>query len=90
MHSLGVLNEQLQENYIVTLKNIQTKTIWVLVITLVVFITIGALVASFLSKFIIYPINKLIKSSEIITQEETKGKKKLKTKKEKFNNEKKN
>ena len=60
---------------------IQTQTIEALVIFAVVFTMIGILIAVFLSKFVIYPMNKLIKSAEKITppqQEEPKEKKRSK------------
>ncbi len=46
-----------------------------LIICAVVFVIVGILIAIFLSKFVIYPINKLIKSAEKITEEDAKKRK---------------
>ena len=71
-HSLDVLKQQMPQDQIALVQEIQTKTIYVSAIALFVFFVIGVLVALFLSKFVIYPINKLIKSAEKITQEKEK------------------
>ena len=63
------------------LNNVEQNTKLALIISATAFILIGVLIAIFLSKFVIFPINKLIKSAEKITEEETKEKKKSKGKK---------
>jgi len=70
LNSINVLNEQIQVGQEVYLQELQNKTIWVLSIAGVLYATIGVLVAIFLSKFIIYPINKLIKSAEKIVDDD--------------------
>lgn len=59
--------------------SINTKTI--LIIASVVFIVVGILIAMFLSKFVIYPLNKLIQSAEKIADEDKTNKKTSKGKK---------
>ena len=57
----------------------------ILTISVTFFILTGILIAMFLSKFVIYPINKLIKSAEKITEDDIKDKKYSKKKGEKRN-----
>ena len=61
--------------------NIRENTFLTLIISTAVFALIGVLIFLFLSKFVIYPINKLIKSAEKIAEEDKEGNKKIKTKK---------
>jgi len=70
LNSINVLEQQVQIGQEVYLQDLQNKTIWVLAIAGVLYATIGVLVAIFLSKFIIYPINKLIKSAEKIVDDD--------------------
>ncbi len=79
--SLQGLNEQLQAGQAVNVQTLQSKTIWVLGVAGILFALIGIATAIFLSKFIIYPINKLIRSAEKIAEEDKNGKKLLKAKK---------
>lgn len=79
--SLQNLNGQLQAGQVVNVYEIQNKTVWVLGISAVLFAIAGIATAVFLSKFIIYPINKLIRSAEKIAEEDKNGKKMLKNKK---------
>jgi two-component system sensor histidine kinase VicK len=81
LHSLNVLNEQLQEGQTIYIQELQNKTIWALGISGIIFAVICILTAIFLSKYIIYPINKLIKSAEKISEEDKKVKKIFKSKK---------
>ncbi|MGN1298159.1 MAG: sensor histidine kinase [Clostridia bacterium] len=60
------------------INNLKNNTKLILAISTSIFILVGILISVFLSKFVIYPINKLIKSAEKITDEETKEKKKNK------------
>ena len=73
--SLHNLNLQLQEGQALDLQTLQDKTIWV-------FTLVAILVAIFLSQFIIYPINKLIKSTEKITGEDKETNRTLKSRKQ--------
>ena len=66
------------EQEIQIIQNLKTNTIIILIIIGVLLAIVGLLIAGFLSKFVIYPINKLIKSAEKVTEED---KKKTKTKK---------
>ena len=66
------------EQEIQILQNLKTNTIVILIIIGVLLAIVGLLIAGFLSKFVIYPINKLIKSAEKVTEED---KKKVKSKK---------
>ena len=64
------------------IKELQNKTIGALAIAGVLFALVGIITASILSKYLIYPINKLIESAEKIAEEENKiGKKMLARKK---------
>lgn len=82
INSLNVLNSQIQDGQALNLdevqsmlENIQKNTVMSLVIAGVLFVTVGILISIFLSRFVIYPINKLIESAEKITEED-----KIKTK----------
>ena len=66
------------EQEIQILQNLKINTIIILIIIGVLLAIVGLLIAGFLSKFVIYPINKLIKSAEKVTDED---KKKVKSKK---------
>ena len=81
LNSLHDLNEQLQMGLSVDMQGFQNKTIWVLGIAEIIFGIVGILTALFLSRYIIYPISKLIKSAEEITEEDKKGRKVLKNRK---------
>ena len=70
------------------LEIMQKNNVTALIIAGVTFTVGGILVASFLSRFVIYPIDKLIKSAEKITEEEKPNSKNSKnTKKAKKNSE---
>ena len=81
LNSLHDLNEQMQMGQAVDMQGLQNKTIWVLGIAEIIFAIVGILTALFLSRYIIYPISKLIKSAEEITEEDKKGRKVLKNRK---------
>ncbi len=70
--SMQIQNGQVQNTKqtleILNQLNINTKTI--LIIASIVFIVVGLLIAIFLSRFVIYPLNKLIKSAEQITTDD--------------------
>ena len=85
IESLNNMSAQIQTNQMTEagqvldfINNLKNNTKLILVISSSVFILVGILVSVFLSKFVIYPINKLIKSAEKITDEEPKEKKKNK------------
>ena len=65
------------------INNLENNVKITLIISAVVFIMIGIIISIYLSKFVIYPINRLIKSAEKITEEN--GKKVNKRKKENKN-----
>ena len=75
---LGLGNIESQEQFLNLIQNLETNTKITLAICAVIFTIVGILVAMFLSKFVIYPINKLIKSAEEITDEDGNNKKKNK------------
>lgn len=94
IYSLNGLNEQISNSNITNLDQVtlelnqlKTNTLKALVVATVVFAIIGGLISAFLSKFVIYPINKLIKSAEKMTEdEEPKTKKKSRKKKTEVDN----
>lgn len=71
-----VSSEQVEE----ILNIIQQRTSITLIVAGIVFAIIGIIAAIALSKFVIYPIDKLIKSAEKITEEDYTNKKKIKKK----------
>ncbi len=75
LNSLHVLNEQIQLGQAINIQEWQDKTILGLGISGIIFAFVGIATAIFLSKFIIYPINKLIESAEKIAEEDKTGKK---------------
>ena len=81
LNLLQTLNEQIGTGQAVDIQELQTKTVYVLGICGILFAMVGILTAALLSRFIIYPINKLIKSAERITEEDKNGEKKVKGKK---------
>lgn len=62
------------------INQIKHNTVISLGIVAIVFAIIGCLISAFLSEFVIYPINKLIKSAEKVTEEDGKSKTKNKKK----------
>ena len=90
IEALNNMNTQIQANQITEIgqvldfiDNLKNNTKLILVISTSIFILVGILISLFLSKFVIYPINKLIKSAEKITDEENKEKKRKKKKEKK-------
>ncbi|MCI8760539.1 MAG: cell wall metabolism sensor histidine kinase WalK [Clostridia bacterium] len=82
LNSLQLIKEEIKVGQEINIQELQIKVIWIVAIALIVFAIVGLVTAIFLSKFIIYPINKLIKSAEkIATEEEKTGKKTTKGKK---------
>ena len=89
IYSLNVLNDSINSGtleglgqVINIINNIKSNTFLALIVCTAVFIVVGILIFVFLSKFVIYPINKLIKSAEKITEEDSKdGTKKTKSRK---------
>ena len=78
LNLLESMNEQIQVGQAIAIQEWQNKTIVILVVTGMVLAIIGILAAVFLSQYIIYPISKLIKSAEGITEEDKNGKRILK------------
>ncbi len=62
------------------LQSIEKNTKWTIGIVSVIFALVAIIIAKYLSKFVIYPLNKLIKSAEKATKEEVISKKKGKNK----------
>ena len=88
MYSLNVLNNAIEDGALDNLvqisdiiTNVRYNTFIALIMCTVVFLVVGILIFIFLSKFVIYPINKLIKSAEKIAEEDKEGTKKVKSKK---------
>ena len=77
IHSLDYLQVEELSQKVAQLK---INTAIALTICTVVFAIIGCLIAVFLSRYVIYPINKLIKSAEKIAEEDSGNKKKTKKK----------
>ncbi len=78
INSINLINlETIENDGLENIVNaIQQNTKMVLIVATVVFTLISFVIAVFLSRFVIYPINKLIKSAEKVTAEDSKGKKK--------------
>ena len=76
LNSIGLLNFKVENGQVSSeqvetiLTTIQQRTSITLIIAGVVFAIIGIIAAIVLSKFVIYPIDKLIKSAERITDED--------------------
>lgn len=68
------------EHFTSIMEELRTNTKITLTICGVAFAIVGVLVSIFLSRFVIYPINKLIKSAEEITDEDNSKKKNRKSK----------
>ncbi len=81
LNLLQNLNQQIEAGQVIEMQILQNKTLYVLGISGIVFAMVGIITAIFLSRFIIYPINKLIESAEKITDEDKNGIKLLKGKK---------
>ena len=85
LNSLNYINEQIQAGQAsnINIEYLQNKTFLILGVSAILFALTGIVVAIFLSKFIIYPINKLIESAERLADEDkNKNKKKSKKKNE--------
>ena len=79
--NLKVENGQVSSVQVEEILNIiQQRTSITLIVAGIIFAIIGIIAAIALSKFVIYPINKLIKSAEKITEEDNTGKKKIRKK----------
>ncbi len=77
INSINVLNTQIESGEIQNLEQVtnylqgtQQNNVIILVITSLAFIICAIVISLFLSKFVIYPINKLIKSAEKIAEDE--------------------
>ena len=82
INSLDSLNNLIQANEIGQVANqisrLENDTKIILLVSSAVFVIIGLLIAMYLSKFVIYPINKLIKGASKITEEDRKRGKRAK------------
>ncbi len=79
--NLKVENGQVSSVQVEEILNIiQQRTSITLIVAGIIFAIIGIIAAIALSKFVIYPINKLIKSAEKITEEDNTNKKKIRKK----------
>ncbi len=81
LSSLHTLNEQIEAGQAIQMQELQNKTSKALGVAVGISGVISILMAIVLSKYIIYPIDKLIKSAEKITEEDKEGKKVFKNKK---------
>lgn len=81
LSSLNTLNEQIQTGQAVEIQELQNKAVGGLGIAGGIFAIVSVLAAIILSQYIIYPIDKLIKSAEKITEDDKNGKKVFKNKK---------
>ncbi len=81
--NIQIGNDQSQniDQVIKVINNTEINTKIILLISGIVFATVGILISIFLSKFVIYPINKLIESTEKITEEDNKTNKIFKNRK---------
>lgn len=86
LNALNTFNIQIENGQLSTIQeisnninNIEMQTKTTLIAAGVVFAIVGIIIAMVLSKFVIYPINKLIKSAEKIAEDDSKTK--IKTKK---------
>lgn len=82
LSSLNDLSGQAQTGQvIVSIQELRNQTTAILAIAGIILAIVHVLAAAVLSKYIIYPINKLIKSAEKIAEEDKSGKKNLKNRK---------
>ena len=79
INSLNTINNQITSNQVsqigqVTnqINQLTSETKIMLIVSCVVFLIIGIAISIYLSKFVIYPINKLIKASNKISEEDIK------------------
>ena len=92
INSLNFINNQVamdelksQADLLVLISQVRHNTVISLTISAVVFAIVGVLVSIFLSRFVIYPIDKLIKSAEEITDDDKNKFKNKKIRKNKNN-----
>ena len=81
LNSIDVLKGQISAGQTIEIQELQNQTMIALGIAGIIFSIICLFTAIFLSKYIIYPINKLIESAEKITEEDKNVKKIFKNKK---------
>ena len=85
INSLNSINTQIEANQIqdfgqtiTQINSLKNDTKIILIVSSAVFIIVGIIIAVYLSKFVIYPINKLIKASNKINEEDIKKGKRVK------------
>lgn len=81
LRSLNDLSGQVQTGQVVSIQELQGQTVGMLGICAVFLAMIHIIAAIFLSRYIIYPINRLIKSAEKMAEEDKNGKRNLKNRK---------
>lgn len=88
LNSINNVEMQIESGQVTTMRQVSdmnsyiiTNTRTTLFIAAIVFAVVGVLIAIFLSRFVIYPINKLIESAEKIADDEKASKKSSKSKK---------
>ena len=88
LNSLNDLNFKIENGQIENLEqvsqvlySINTDIKVSLVVAVIFFVVVGVIIATILSKFVIYPINKLIKSAEKINEDDKNTKKAFKNRK---------
>ena len=81
LNTLNNLNEQIQTRQMISIQELQNQTIWALGISGAILALVSILMAMFLSRYVIYPINKLIKGAEKVAEDDKNGKKILKNRK---------
>lgn len=70
LHALNIIQNQVQTGQVILIQEVRSKIIGLLGITGIVLAFFGIVIAIILSKYVIYPINKLIKSAETITEDD--------------------
>ena len=88
INSLNLINTQVQNKQLeqiseisTTINNVTTNTKVALLVAGIGFAIVAIIIAVILSKFVIYPINKLIESAEKITEKDMKNNRIFKNKK---------
>ncbi len=81
LNSLNDLSGQMEAEQVVSIQELRSQTVRILGICGVILAMVHIIAAIYLSRYIIYPINKLIKSAEKIAEEDKNRKKNFKNRK---------
>lgn len=81
LNLLNDLSGQIETGQVVSIQELRNQTVGMLGICGIILAMVHIIAAVFLSRYIIYPINRLIKSAEKIAEEDKNGKKILKNRK---------